>query len=265
MSAINNALATIDEIGADGEMDADARASGLDELELDCVAEPIVLPDGKRIFPVRLFGEPIHELAARLIDTQDPAASRFLRLTGQPGTGKSQLARLIAYKLWSDRGQEVVERHGNPFYGLVEMQPGPSSDEYFFRHEFVPAAERGGDVRLVDSAFVRGDAQRLAGDDRRGQHRPRRVPAVDQRDARRAPGAVSAGDRRNGDRPARVRGASGVQPRAGRRQRHSGRVALAVSGDAGGDLELAGAGQAGRARAAGGGRLPARSPTDGRR
>ena len=34
------------------------------------------------------------------------------------------------------------------------MQPGPSSDEYFFRHEFVPAAERGGDVRLVDSAFV---------------------------------------------------------------------------------------------------------------
>ena len=34
------------------------------------------------------------------------------------------------------------------------MQPGPSSDEYFFRHEFVPAGERGGDVRLVDSAFV---------------------------------------------------------------------------------------------------------------
>ena len=154
MSAINNALARIDEIGAEGEMDAGATASGLDELELDCVAEPIVLPDGKRIFPVRLFGEPIHEVAARLIDTKDPAASRFLRLTGQPGTGKSQLARLIAYKLWCDRGREVVERHGNPFYGLVEMQPGPSSDEYFFRHEFVPAAERGGDVRLVDSAFV---------------------------------------------------------------------------------------------------------------
>ena len=154
MSAINAALATIDEIGAEGEMDADARASGLDELELDCVAEPIVLPDGKRIFPVRLFGEPIHEVAARLIDTEDPSASRFLRLTGQPGTGKSQLARLIAYKLWRDRGKEVAERHGNPFYGLVEMQPGPTSDEYFFRHEFVPAAEHGGDVRLVDSAFV---------------------------------------------------------------------------------------------------------------
>ena len=125
MSAINAALATIDEIGAEGEMDAGATTSGLDELELDCVAEPIVLPDGKRIFPVRLFGEPIHEVAARLIDTEDPAASRFIRLTGPPGTGKSQLARLIAYKLWCDRGNEVVERHGNPFYGLVEMQPGP--------------------------------------------------------------------------------------------------------------------------------------------
>jgi hypothetical protein len=79
VSAINNAVATIDEIGADGELDAGATTSGLDELELDCVTEPILLPDGKRIFPVRLFGEPIHELAARLIDTKDPAASRFLR------------------------------------------------------------------------------------------------------------------------------------------------------------------------------------------
>jgi hypothetical protein len=44
-------------------------------------------------------------------------------------------------------------RRGNRFYGLVERQPGPSTDEYFFRHEFAPAEKRG-DVRLVDSAFV---------------------------------------------------------------------------------------------------------------
>ena len=152
MSAIDAALATIDEIGAKGEMDAEARAPvGFD---LDGVADPIVLPEGKRIYPPMLFGEPIDAVACRLIDTQDPAASRFIRLIGPPGTGKSQVARAIAYRLWTERGRGVSERHGNPFYGLIEMQPGPSSDEYFFRHEFVPAGERGGDVRLVDSAFV---------------------------------------------------------------------------------------------------------------
>ena len=64
------------------------------------------------------------------------------------------MARALAYRLWKGRGLEVTQRQGNPFYGLIEMQPGPSSDEYFFRYDFVPAAERGGDVRLVDSAYV---------------------------------------------------------------------------------------------------------------
>jgi len=155
VTAITAALTTIDQLAADGDMNASATPR-LDELELelDSIAEPVLLPDGRRIFPRSLFGEPIHELAAKLIDTRNPAASRFLRLTGPPGTGKSQVARCIAHKLWLDRGEQIVERHGNPFYGLVEIQPGPSSDEYFFRHEFVPAAEHGSDVRLVDSAFV---------------------------------------------------------------------------------------------------------------
>ena len=46
------------------------------------------------------------------------------------------------------------ERHGGPFYGFVELQPGPSSDEYFFRYDYVPLAGAGGQVTLVDSAFV---------------------------------------------------------------------------------------------------------------
>ena len=158
MSAIDAALATIDGIGAEGEMDAEAPAPVT--FDLDAVAEPIVLPDGKRIYPPMLFGEPIDEIACRLIDTQDPAASRFLRLIGPPGTGKSMVARALAYRLWKERGLEVSERHGNPFYGLVEMQPGPSSDEYFFRYDYVPVGERGGEVRLVDSAFV--EAMRTA-------------------------------------------------------------------------------------------------------
>jgi len=152
VSAITAALGEIDQIAAEGEMDATVTdAVGLDA---EGVADPVVLPDGKRIYPPRLFGEPIDEVACRLIDTRQPAASRFLRLIGPPGAGKSQIARAIAHRLWIDRGEQVVERRGNPFYGLVEMQPGPSSDEYFFRHKFVPAAEHGGDVRLVDSAFV---------------------------------------------------------------------------------------------------------------
>ncbi len=43
--------------------------------------------------------------------------------------------------------------HGVAFYGFAEITGGPSSDEYLFRHEFVPAADAG-TVRLVDSAFV---------------------------------------------------------------------------------------------------------------
>ena len=152
MSAITAALGKIDEIGADGELDANAPNPV--SFDLDAVADPIVLPDGKRIYPPLLFGEPIDDVACKLIDTEHPAASRFLRLIGPPGAGKSQVARALAYRLWRERGLEVTERHGNPFYGLVEMQPGPGSDELFFRYDFVPAGERGGDVRLVDSAFV---------------------------------------------------------------------------------------------------------------
>ena len=84
----------------------------------------------------------------------DPAHSSFLRLIGPPGAGKSQIARAIAYRLWTERGRAVEDRHGAPFYGFVEMQPGPSSDEFFFRYDYVPVAGAGGQVELVDSAFV---------------------------------------------------------------------------------------------------------------
>ena len=109
---------------------------------LESAGEPIVLPDGKRIYPPLLHGEPVDELACALLDMDDPARSTFLRLIGPPGAGKSQIARAIAYRLWTGRGRAVEERHGSPFYGFVEMQPGPSSDEFFFRYEYVPARRR---------------------------------------------------------------------------------------------------------------------------
>ena len=152
MSAIDTALNTIDAVAAEGDLAPDTPTS--DGLELEAAGEPIVLPDGKRIYPPRLHGQPIDELACALLDMHDPAGSTFLRLIGPPGAGKSQIARAIAHRLWIGRGRAVEERHGVPFYGFVEMQPGPSSDEYFFRYDYVPLAGAGGQVTLVDSAFV---------------------------------------------------------------------------------------------------------------
>ena len=150
MSAITAALSQIDRVAADGDLVPEANSP----LELETAGEPIVLPDGKRIYPPSLHGAPVDELALALLDMHDPAASSFLRLIGPPGAGKSQIARAIAYRLWTGRGREVSQRHGVPFYGFVELQPGPSSDEFFFRYDYVPVAGSGGQVALVDSAFV---------------------------------------------------------------------------------------------------------------
>jgi hypothetical protein len=123
MSAINAALDQIDRAADEGDLAAPRRDNGL--LELEALGEPILLPDGKRIYPPRLHGQPIDELACALLDMDNPAESTFLRLTGPPGVGKSQLARCIAYRLWQARGREVECRCGVPFYGFVEMSGGP--------------------------------------------------------------------------------------------------------------------------------------------
>ena len=124
------------------------------DLDVDSVADPIELPDGKLIYPPKLHGEPIDRIACALLDMQQPSRSRFLRLIGPPGTGKSQIARAIAYRLWTQRGRAIETRHGEPFYGYAEMSGGPSSDEFTFRYEYVPDNDHPGDVRLIPAAFV---------------------------------------------------------------------------------------------------------------
>jgi hypothetical protein len=94
MSAITAALSQIDRVASEGDLAADPAAP----LELETTGEPIVLPDGKRIYPPSLHGQPIDELALSLLDMDDPAQSSFLRLIGPPGAGKSQIARAIAYQ-----------------------------------------------------------------------------------------------------------------------------------------------------------------------
>jgi hypothetical protein len=103
-SAIAAARQQINDVGADGDLDG-AAASGEIDLDVDSVADPIELPDGKVIYPPKLHGEPIDTIACALLDMQQPSRSRFLRLIGPPGTGKSQIARAIAYRLWTRRGR----------------------------------------------------------------------------------------------------------------------------------------------------------------
>jgi hypothetical protein len=116
-------------------MEGDLKPQGLGELALEAAGEAVELPDGRVVYPPSVHGEPLHELAGRLLDTGNPQNSRFLRLIGPPGVGKSQLARCIAYTLWLRRGRTVETRFGAPFYGFVEMQLGPSSDEWTFGND----------------------------------------------------------------------------------------------------------------------------------
>ena len=70
MSAITAALSQIDRVAEEGEFAPDPAAP----LELETAGDPIQLPDGKRIYPPSLHGQPVDELALALLDMDDPAA-----------------------------------------------------------------------------------------------------------------------------------------------------------------------------------------------
>jgi hypothetical protein len=61
MSAITAALSQIDRVAAEGDLIPDPAT----RLELTTPGEPIVLPDGKRIYPPCLHGQPIDEQRSR--------------------------------------------------------------------------------------------------------------------------------------------------------------------------------------------------------
>lgn len=149
-SPTRQALGVVDELAAEGDLTPESEP--LDTL--DAPLHKLVLPDGRTLYPPSLFGRALHEVACDLMDLEHPTLSRFIRLVGPPGTGKSQIARAIAYLLWLKRGKKIAKRHGVPFYGLIELQPGPSSDEFFFRYDYVPDEKDGSLIRLVEAAFV---------------------------------------------------------------------------------------------------------------
>ena len=116
-SALTAGLDKINAVAAEGDLDV----AGGEELALELdVGEPVMVPDlidadgqirHKAIYPPRLHGDPVHEVACRLLDMQCPERLRFLKLTGPPGTGKSRGGRLIAHHLWTARGRAVEIRH----------------------------------------------------------------------------------------------------------------------------------------------------------
>ena len=150
MSAITAALSQIDRVAAEGDLAPDPAAP----LEIETAGEAILLPDGKRIYPpvpARPADRRARAGAARhgrpgAVDVL--AADRPARRRQEPDRPRDRLPPL-------DRPRARGRRpHGAPFYGFVELQPGPSSDEFFFRYDYVPVAGQGGQVKLVDSAFV---------------------------------------------------------------------------------------------------------------
>lgn len=151
-SAVANARTKLREQAAQGDLQGPPALIDVSNLDLDYEGDPIDMPDGRTIYPPKLFGEPLHEVAANLIDLQQPSKSRFIRLVGPPGTGKSAIARAIALELWRRRGRDIETRWGRPFYGYLEISGGPSSDEFLFKYDYVP--QQDGSVSLVEAAFV---------------------------------------------------------------------------------------------------------------
>lgn len=87
-SAIAGTLAQADQVAAKGDFAA-PQLIDVNSIDLGDLADPIRLPDGKVIYPPLLHGEPVHTVACGLLDMVDPAASKFLKLIGPPGTGKA--------------------------------------------------------------------------------------------------------------------------------------------------------------------------------
>ena len=93
MSAINAALAQIDGVAAEGDLAPDPAAP----LELETAGDPILLPDGKRIYPPLPARPAVDELALRAARhgrpgaLELPAADRPARRGQEPDRPRDRL------------------------------------------------------------------------------------------------------------------------------------------------------------------------------
>ena len=188
-SAIAAARQQINDVGADGDLDG-ARAPRRDRPRRRRRRRPdrAARRQARSTRPSCTASRSTR-LACALLDMQQPepvevpAPDRPARHGQEPDRARDR-----ATGCGPQRGRAIETRRGEPFYGFVEMSGGPSSDEFTFRYEYVPDS-RAPRRRAADpgSAFVEAMRARLGGDDRRGQHDPRR------RAARRSTARSTAG------------------------------------------------------------------------
>src|SRR4051812_28257391 len=88
MSAITAALRQLDDVAAEGDLAPEALPA--DALGLEAPSDPIILPDGKPIYPPTLHGERVDALALALLDMADPARSSFCGWSGRPARARAR-------------------------------------------------------------------------------------------------------------------------------------------------------------------------------
>jgi hypothetical protein len=110
VSAITAALSQIDRVAAEGDLVPDPAGP----LELEMASDPILLPDGKRIYPPCLHGQPIDELALALLDMHDPAA--FVQQLHRAAAQRGRLDPV--FQDLSDHWMQVLQRL-YPVWALV--------------------------------------------------------------------------------------------------------------------------------------------------
>ena len=199
MSAITAALSQIDGVAAEGDLVPEPAAA----LELATPGEPILLPDGKRIYPPCLHGAAGRRARSRTArharpgEVDVPAADRPARRRQKPDRPRNRLPPL-------DRPGPPGRR---PARGSV-LRVRRAATRPVLGRVLLPLRLRSGRWRRWPGGARRlgvraGDAGGVGGDDRRGQHRPRRRAALDQRHPRRAAQPVPGGNRRDRRRQAR--------------------------------------------------------------
>ena len=190
-SAIAAARQQINDVGADGDLDG-ARAARRDRPRRRLDRRPDRAARRQAIYPPKLHGEPIDRSPARCWTCSSRAGRGSCGWSARPARARARSPARSPTGCGRGAAGAIETRHGEPFYGYAEMSGGPSSDEFTFRYEYVPD-KRPPRRRPADPRRLRGgDGARLGGDDRRGQHDPRRRAAVAQRHARRPPLALPA-------------------------------------------------------------------------
>ena len=227
--AIAAARQQIDDVAADGDLAADPPPPTSASSSTPSPS-PIVLPDGKRIYPPRAARRADRRARLRAAGHAGPRPlDASCAWSARPATGKSQIARAIAYRLWTDRGRAVENRHGAPFYGFVEMQPAArprtssssaTSTSPIAEHRRrgparrlrVRQAMRDGWVVMIDEVNTVRDVALLSIN-----------ATLDGRLALYLPATGETVIAQPG-----LRGHPRLQPRPGRRDRHPRRLALAL-------------------------------------